>query len=66
MIQGFKTAQRTFGDVKAYLVHVCTDVKTVLIVPVRTHHDPSVVELVSDVYLRTALHLKTGDTVVVE
>lgn len=66
LIQGFKTAERTFGDVKAYPVHVCTDVKTVLIVPVRTHHDPNVVELVSDVYLRTKLHLKTGDTVVIE
>ena len=64
IIKGFKTAERTFGDVRAYPVSLCNKVCTVLILPDRTLHPKDVVEIVSDVHLRTKLELGTGDQLI--
>jgi riboflavin kinase, archaea type len=64
LIKGFKTPERTYGDVRAYPVSLCDKVCTVLILPDRTLHANDVVEVVSDVHLRTKLEVGTGDQLV--
>ena len=66
-IAGFKTRERSFGEIEAYPVAINTSPKGLskgaLIIPKRTTHPSNVVELISKDYLRGKLKLKDGDRV---
>jgi riboflavin kinase len=65
-IEGFKSEDRTFGDVKCYPVIIENKVKGALISALRSHYDSSVVEIIAPVALRKHLKLKDGHKVKVE
>ncbi len=62
-IAGFSTHERTFGDVLCHEVRITGELKVYLARSERTSYDLTVAELISDVYLRKALHVKDGDPV---
>ncbi len=62
-IAGFKTKERTFGEIDAYLAIINSSVKGALILPKRTTHPSNIVELISEDYLRGKLMLRDGDRV---
>lgn len=66
IIPGFKSAERTFGGVKAYPVKMCDSLTTVLIVPDRTNHPKNIIEIIAAKNIRQHLHLKANDEVVVQ
>jgi len=65
LIEGFKTADRTFGDVKAFKCRI-DGVEGALIFPQRTHYNKEIIEVIAPVNLRERLGLKDGDEVEVE
>ncbi len=65
IINGFKTEDRTFGDVKAFKCKI-DGIEGAVVIPQRTHYSSDILEIISPVYLRGALKLKDGDRVVVE
>ena len=64
-IEGFSTADRTFGDVKAFKCRI-DGVDGAVVLPKRTHYPGDVLEVIAPVKLREKLGLKDGDTVEVE
>lgn len=64
LIDGFKTEDRTFGDVKAFYATI-DGIKGAVIMPVRTVYT-DVIEMISETYLREALSLEDGTQVKVE
>lgn len=64
-IEGFKTEERTFGDVKAFKCRV-KGVEGAVVIPQRTHYPKNVLELIAPVRLREVLSLKDGDWIEVE
>lgn len=65
LISGFKTEDRTFGDVKAFRCRI-DGVEGAVIIPMRTHYSKEVLEIIAPVKLREKLGLKDGDSVEVE
>ncbi len=65
LIEGFKTEDRTFGNVKAFKCRI-DGIDGAIIIPERTHYSRDVVEVIAPVNLRKELKLKDGDEVVVE
>ena len=65
-LEGFQDESRTFGPVKCYPAIINNRVKGAVIYAMRSHYGSSVLEIVSSVYLRTALNLKDGNKVKVE
>uniref|UniRef100_A0A7J2TJB1 Riboflavin kinase n=1 Tax=Archaeoglobus fulgidus TaxID=2234 RepID=A0A7J2TJB1_ARCFL len=65
LIEGFKTEDRTFGEVKAFRCKL-NGVNAFIVMPRRTHHSSDVVELISEKKLRDVLNLKDGDRVEIE
>lgn len=65
LIEGFKTRERTFGDVKAFKCKI-DGVDGAVVLPQRTHYPKDVLEIISPVKLRDVLKLKDGDWVEVE
>jgi riboflavin kinase len=65
-IEGFKSADRSFGLVKCYPVIIGNKVKGALVIAMRSHYDVSVLEIIAPVYLRKQLNLKNGHKVKVE
>ncbi len=65
LIEGFKTEDRTFGNVKAFRCSI-NGVKGAVIIPERTHYSKDVLEIIAPVNLREKLGLKDGDEVEVE
>jgi len=65
-IEGFITHDRTFGDVYCYKASIENheDIKCAIIRSERTSYDTSVVEIISDVYLRRELGLHDGSEIV--
>lgn len=64
-IEGFSTADRTFGEVKAF--HCKIDgIDGAVVLPQRTHYPADVLEVIAPVSLREKLGLKDGDIVEVE
>lgn len=63
-IDGFRTEDRTFGDVKAFRARI-NGIKGAVIMPERTVYT-DVVEIISETFLREALDLNDGDEVLVE
>lgn len=62
-ITGFKTENRSFGPVKCAPAMVNDSVKAGVILALRSHYGPDVIEIVSEENLRRRLKLRDGDTV---
>ena len=62
-INGFSDGRRTFGWVKCFSCTVNDSIKCELIILERTHHDDSIIELISKVCIRDAGKLKDGSKV---
>jgi len=65
-IHGFKTEDRTFGDIKCYPAIIDNKVKGALLSAMRSHYDSSVLEIIAPVNLRKQLRLKDGQKLKVE
>jgi riboflavin kinase len=65
-IEGFRREGRSFGLVKCYPATINNTIKGAIISALRTHYDPSVVEVIASVNLRKHLRLKDGHKVKVE
>jgi len=65
LIEGFKTAERTFGEVKAFKCRI-NGIEGAVVIPKRTHYPKDVLEVIAPVKLRDVLKLKDGDWVEVE
>lgn len=61
-IEGFEEENRTFGAVICYEAEV-RGVEAAIVVPERSHHDTSVMEVISPEVLREELGLEDGDEV---
>ncbi len=64
-IEGFKTKERTFGEVKAFKCRI-NGIDGAIVIPQRTHYPKNVIEIIAPVKLREVLGLKDGDWVEVE
>ncbi|MCD6492544.1 MAG: CTP-dependent riboflavin kinase [Archaeoglobaceae archaeon] len=64
LIEGFKTPDRTFGDVKAFKCKV-NGIEGAIVLPKRTHYPSDVLEVIAPVKLRN-YGIKDGDFVEVE
>jgi riboflavin kinase len=68
-IEGWEDDDRTFGPATCYAVRIEADGATYdgahVIVPDRTHHDTSQIELIAPVKLREKLELSDGDSLTV-
>ena len=62
-INGFADKKRTYGWVKCFAGTVNDSIKCELIIPERTHHDDSIIELISKFCIREAGNLKDGSKV---
>lgn len=62
-INGFSDGVRTFGWVKCFRCIVNDSIKCELIILERTHHDDSVIELISEACIREAGRLSDGSRV---
>lgn len=65
VINGFRTKQRTFGDLFAYHCKV-NGYSAAIVFPLRSNHPQDIIEIVADVHLRKALNRGKGSGVVVE
>ncbi|WP_048098400.1 winged helix-turn-helix domain-containing protein/riboflavin kinase [Archaeoglobus sulfaticallidus] len=65
IIHGFKTEDRTFGEVKAFKCKI-GDYEGAIVLPQRTHYPKDILEVIAPVKLRDKLGLKDGDFVEVE
>ncbi len=63
IIEGFTDKKRTYGNVICYPSMIDSNIQGSVILIERTHHDSSVVELISPTFLRKKLKLKDGDEV---
>ncbi|MCS7121915.1 MAG: winged helix-turn-helix domain-containing protein/riboflavin kinase [Archaeoglobaceae archaeon] len=65
IVEGFKTAERSFGDVKVFKCKI-RNIDCAVVIPKRTHYPSDVVEVISAYKLRDVLNLKDGDIVELE
>ena len=65
MITGFSDGKRTYGWVKCYQARVNNSVDAALILLERTHHDDSIIELVSKDNIKKLTKLSTGSQVTI-
>ncbi|HLC79942.1 MAG TPA: DUF120 domain-containing protein [archaeon] len=65
-IEGFKTAQRTFGGINCWPCKVNSKVSAVAILPHRTNHPANIIELVAPINLRKKLSLENKSVVEVK
>ena len=66
LIEGFTDRKRTYGNVKCFPCTINSNIQGSIIVIERTHHDRSVIELISPIFLRKKLKLNDGDEVSVQ
>ena len=66
MIEPFSDGRRTYGWVKCFHATINDSIKCELIRLERTHHDNSVIELISKNNLRKTARLKTGSKVTIK
>ena len=66
MLEPFSDGKRTYGWVKCFHATLNESIKCELIRLERTHHDSSVIELISKNNLRKTAKLKTGSKVTVK
>jgi len=65
-IESFKIGERFFGGAKCFPCRVNGKVAGAIVIPLRTHHDIKIVEVIAPMKLRDKLRLKTGEKVVIE
>lgn len=65
MVNGFSDGKRTYGWVKCYPARINNSVDAALILLERTHHDDSVIELVSKENIKKLTKLSTGSQVTI-
>lgn len=65
MISGFSDGKRTYGWVKCYPARVNNNVDAALILLERTHHDDSVIELISKENIKKVTKLSTGSQIII-
>ncbi|MGQ0772302.1 MAG: DUF120 domain-containing protein [Nitrososphaerota archaeon] len=65
-ISGFSDGKRTYGWVKCHHCVLNDKINCELILLERTHHDNSVVELISDADIRKKANLKTGSKITIK
>ncbi|MGI0101360.1 MAG: DUF120 domain-containing protein [Nitrosotalea sp.] len=65
MVRGFSDGKRTYGWVKCYPARVNNSVDAALILLERTHHDDSIIELVSKDNIKKMTKLSTGSQVTI-
>ena len=66
LIEGFTDKKRTYGNVKCFPCTINSNIQGSIIIIERTHHDRSVIELISPIFLRKKLKLNDGDEVSVK
>ena len=59
-IEGFQTSERTFGGLHCYKVSINHIADCALILPIRTNHPDSVIEVIAPINLRDELKLLDG------
>jgi len=65
MVNGFSDDRRTYGWVKCYPARINNKVDAALILLERTHHDDSVIELISKESIKKTLRLSAGSQVTI-
>ncbi|MCD4739821.1 CTP-dependent riboflavin kinase [archaeon] len=60
-ISGFRTREREFGVLLCYPCLIGGSVDGFVIFPERVHHEPNILEVISDANLKDTLALKDGD-----
>ena len=65
-IRGFEAEGGTFGAGKCFRALVNDEIEAAVVIAYRSHYGPSVLEVISPVYLRGKLGLKDGDEVKVK
>ncbi len=64
-IESFSDGKRTFGWVKCFAAKLNNSINCELIILERTHHDDSIIELISKVCIRKTAKLKDGSKVLI-
>jgi len=62
LVDGFSDDKRTYGWVKCYPAKI-NNIDAALILLERTHHDDSIIELISKVNIKKAIKLSTGSKI---
>lgn len=62
VITGFRDNERTYGDLYAYPCKLGS-LDCAIIVPLRTHHGPEIIEIISPLNIKKELKKKDGDKV---
>jgi riboflavin kinase len=65
MIESFSDGKRTYGWVKCFHAKINQSINCELIILERTHHDNSIIELISKVCIRKLGKLKNGSQVTI-
>jgi riboflavin kinase len=65
LVYGFSDGKRTYGWVKCYPAKVNNNVDAALILLERTHHDDSVIELISKENIKKSAKLSTGSHITI-
>ncbi len=65
MVNGFSDDRRTYGWAKCYPARVNNTIDAAVIVLERTHHDDSIIELVSKENIKKSAKLSTGSNVTI-
>ena len=66
LVRGFEGRKRLFGDVRCYPSTINNEIEGAVIVIDRTHYDASVMEVIAPVNLKSRLHLKDGDRIILK
>ncbi len=62
VLEGFTEGERRYGEVLCYPARIM-GLEGAVIVPLKTHHPPEIIEVISQHNLRKELNLKDGDKV---
>jgi len=65
-VHGFKNETRTYGPVKCFPAIINNKIKGAVLSALRSHYDSSVLEIISNEFIRGKLKLKDGNKVKVE
>ncbi len=64
-IEGFKTRERTYGNIRVYEVDVYGK-KAAIVIPERSSHPPEVFEVIAPFHIRRGLKLKAGEKLTIK
>ena len=62
VLEGFTDGERRYGEVLCYPARV-KGLEAAVIIPLKTHHPPEIIEVISPFNLRKELNLKDGDPI---